>query len=332
MAGSKTNLRRVWAAALPQPKPDEEMGGSMYGKIRITMFILALLLTSCQGGQLALFGPTPTPFPEEFEGNAKIGDYEMKISCVGSGEPTVVLERGAWGDYGLDLSDSNRFAEISRTCFYKRPGMDTGNHFTEPRTASDQVKDLHALLAQTGVPGPYILVGYHLARYNLILYADQYPRDVAGLITLSGWYPTQYDYTLEKLGPVTADTPEKVKARIDFYTDYKAGKILTWKTHPEFLNQVASEAQVLKVTSLKDIPLTILLESDYKYFIFDDETMSDETCKINMEAIRQSNEDFCKLSSKCQMLTVPGTDYLNLPRNQAVEDAIQEMVDGARGE
>lgn len=302
----------------------------MYRNMLITMVILALLLASCVPA--AVPTPTPTPFPEQFVGKAKIGDYELQIYCAGSGEPTVILERGSWGDYGLDKSDANRFAEITRTCFYKRAGMDTGDSFKEPRTALDQVKDLHELLAQTRVPGPYILVGYHLARYNLILYADQYPKDVAGLITLSGWYPTQYDYLLEKLGPVTADTPKEIKAEIDFFNNYKAGKLYPWFTHPEFIDQRGSEAQVLKVASLKDMPLTILLESDYSGFNDPNEIGAKETFQERIEAIQESNMDFCKLSSKCQMLTVPGTDFYTLPDNKAVENAIQEMVDGAKGE
>ena len=46
----------------------------------------------------------------------------------------------------------------------------------------DQVKELHALLAQTGVPGPYILVGHSIAGYNMLLFTDQYPKEVVGLV------------------------------------------------------------------------------------------------------------------------------------------------------
>ena len=189
----------------------------------------------------------------------------------------------------------------------------------------DQVKELHALLEQTGVPGPYILVGYYLAGYNLILYTDQYPQDVVGLVVVEPWYPTFYDYYLGKLGPVTTKTSAERKAEIQFVTDYKVKKVMTWDTHPEYLDQVASEAQVLKVTSLKDVPLTIV-ESEIFCHLFSEVEMN----QINTDAIKESNQDFCKLSNNCRMVMVPGTDLLSIAYNKAIDKAIQEVYDAVK--
>lgn len=298
----------------------------MYLKL-LSLFLL-LFLASCQGGPLIHFGPTPTPFPDTLEGKFQVGDHSLVISCEGSGEPTIILERGPWVDKGWDIYyDRFRFAKITRTCIYIRSGVDTGDTFTGPRTVMDQVKDLHALLEQTGVPGPYILASYHLASYNLILYTDQYPQDVAGLVAVDPWYPTYFDYCLGKLGPVTASTSAERKQLIEYINDYKVNKAidLLWNAHPEYLDQRASDAQVLNVASLKDVPLTIV-ESEF----FVNDFAEAEINQIVWETIQESSKDFCKLSSSCRMVKVPATDFLTISSDTSIDKAIQEMYDAVK--
>jgi len=295
----------------------------MYRKL--LPLVLALFLAACQGGPLIRIGPTPTPFPEEYTGKAQVNGHELNISCRGSGEPTIILERGPWQDKGFDLFDKTRFGEITRTCFYLRLGQDTGDVFTEPRTVMDQVKDLHELLAQTGVPGPYILAGYAQAGYNLVLYTDQYPQDVAGLVFIEPWYPTFYNIHLDVLGPVTAENSVEKNGLIIEKQDYLAHKVYLWKDHPEYVDQLTSEADVLKVASLKDVPLTIV-QSEVYFLQYSDPELDQGTTK----AVNESQKDFCKLSSKCQTIMVPGTNLLTVVYNKAVDKAIQEMVDAVK--
>jgi hypothetical protein len=300
----------------------------MYRKI--VFLFLVLVLAACQGGPLFHLGPTPTPFPDEFTGKVKLGDFTLTMQCQGSGEPTVILERGPWQDKGWSSYDSINLKEITRTCYYERIGTSTWKSditVTGPRTVMDQVKDLHAILQQTGVPGPYILASFTLAAYNLILYNQQYPYDIAGLIAISPWYPTYYDYALEKLGPVTTGTSDEKKQRIEYLGKYKekTNPDLFWKNHPEFLDQQASELQVLKVASLNNVPLTII-ESENWWNDYQDPSIYQAV----WEAIQQSNKDFCKLSSNCQMVKVPNTDPTSVVRSDGVKQAIQQMVDHAK--
>ncbi len=293
---------------------------------KIIFLCLVLILTACQGMPMFHFGPTLTPFPDNFTGKAKVGDFTLTMKCQGSGEPTVILERGPWEDRGWTSYDTVRFKEITRTCYYERIGISTwtqGIKVTGPRTVMDQVKDLHDLLKQTGVPGPYILVSFHLAAYNGILFTQQYPQDVAGLVAVDPWYPTYYDYCLAKLGPVTQS--DEKKQFIDLLNQYKVEKAITWDTHPEWLDQRASDLEVLKVTSLKNVPLTIV----------ESETFSNEHSDASLdqaawEAIQQSNKDFCKLSSKCQMVKVPNSNFFTVVFSNEVDKAIQELHDMAK--
>ena len=52
----------------------------------------------------------------------------------------------------------------------------------QPRTSQQIVEELHDLLGNAGVQGPYVLVGHSLGGTNMQLYASQYPDEVAGMV------------------------------------------------------------------------------------------------------------------------------------------------------
>jgi pimeloyl-ACP methyl ester carboxylesterase len=66
-------------------------------------------------------------------------------------------------------------AAYTRVCAYDRPGTiahlkdgmrrSRSDSIPQPRTASDLVIDLHALLHKAGVPGPFVLVGHSLGGF-----------------------------------------------------------------------------------------------------------------------------------------------------------------------
>jgi len=52
----------------------------------------------------------------------------------------------------------------------------------QPRTSRQIVKELHTLLGNAGVRGPYVLVGHSFGGTNMQVYASQYPDEVAGMV------------------------------------------------------------------------------------------------------------------------------------------------------
>jgi pimeloyl-ACP methyl ester carboxylesterase len=52
----------------------------------------------------------------------------------------------------------------------------------QPRTPSQIAGELHTLLTNAGVAGPYVLVGHSLAGKNVRLFAQQHPDEVAGMV------------------------------------------------------------------------------------------------------------------------------------------------------
>jgi pimeloyl-ACP methyl ester carboxylesterase len=123
--------------------------------------------------------------------------------CRGSGGPTVVLVTGLgeradnWMTTDEELAPTAGpvFAEtagFTRVCAYDRPGTGTGTGTAfessrstpvqQPATIADSAVDLDLLLAASGEPGPYVLVGHSLGGPIVRLYADSHPASVAGVV------------------------------------------------------------------------------------------------------------------------------------------------------
>ena len=106
------------------------------------------------------------------------------LSCSGTGSPTVILEAGYGDSGGLWAPVQNGVAPLTRVCSYDRPNVSAGasDPAPTPRTAEDQVADLHALLAAADVPGPYVLGAHSYGGLISRLYAATYPDEVVGMV------------------------------------------------------------------------------------------------------------------------------------------------------
>jgi pimeloyl-ACP methyl ester carboxylesterase len=144
----------------------------------------------------------------DFAGLVDIGGRNIYLECHGTGSPTVVLVAGGrssaryWTD-DLLHADAPRtmvmpaVAESTRVCAYDRPGTyavineeifpSRSDPIAQPRTVSEMVEELHALLQAAGVPGPFVLAGHSYGGLISRLYASTYPDEVIGLILVDAY-------------------------------------------------------------------------------------------------------------------------------------------------
>jgi len=135
-------------------------------------------------------------------GLVDVGGHQLYINCAGKGTPAVVLEAGldsandAWNQVLPGV------AEFTRVCGYDRAGVGQSEAGPKPRTSQNIVEDLHRLLGNAGVRGPYVLMGHSFGGMNVRLYAAQHPQEVAGVVLVDSLHPDALSRLQEVLGEI----------------------------------------------------------------------------------------------------------------------------------
>lgn len=108
--------------------------------------------------------------------------HKLHFTHGGYGLPSVVLEAGT-GSFSLMWQQVPRdIAKFTHVFAYDRAGLGWSEESPLPRTAANMVRELHALLQNTHIPKPYILVGHSVGGGIALLYANTYPNEVFGLV------------------------------------------------------------------------------------------------------------------------------------------------------
>jgi pimeloyl-ACP methyl ester carboxylesterase len=111
-----------------------------------------------------------------------IGGYSLHLNCTGEGSPTVILEAGfgAWStDWGTVQPG---LSNITRTCSYDRAGLGWSDAGPEPRDPEHIAMELHTLLTNAGIAGPYVLAGHSIGGKHIRMFTELYPDEVIGLV------------------------------------------------------------------------------------------------------------------------------------------------------
>lgn len=116
----------------------------------------------------------------------------LRLVCEGpkSARPVVWLEAGAFG-FAADFGATQKALTAAgwRSCAYDRAGMGYSPPGPAPRDGLAIVSDFEKLVAASGEPGPYILVGHSMAGLRLREYAGRNPTKIAGLVLVDAATP-----------------------------------------------------------------------------------------------------------------------------------------------
>lgn len=102
---------------------------------------------------------------------------------------------------------AERIARFTCAISYDRAGVGASEAGPTPRTSQDAARDLHVLLVNAGISGPYVLVGQSFGGFNVRLYASMYPEEVAGMVLVDVTHPDTFA-RLTELYPVSP--PERL--------------------------------------------------------------------------------------------------------------------------
>ena len=242
------------------------------------LLALLLVLASCGVSQAEPTAPPGSGGAGDFAQSVAIGNGRtVFLECHGANAPgnaTVVLISG-YRDSGdvwtvdeiiappaVGPAVPVALARDHRVCSFDRPGTvrytAEGNPLTDrstpvpqPRTASDVVADLHAVLAAAQVPAPYLLTAHSLGGLFARLYAQTYAADVRGIVFVDAF---------------SATVPETFGARWPVYRDDVLGAVPpgTQLSDPnaERIDIDASVAQVTAAPPLRPMPIAVLTKTE----------------------------------------------------------------------
>jgi pimeloyl-ACP methyl ester carboxylesterase len=153
---------------------------------------------------LALVGAVYEPIAETADTKAypppgqlvDVGGHRLHINCTGTGSPTVVIEAGL-GDWSTSWGAVQpEVAKTTHVCTYDRAGLGWSEVASLPSDAAQFAKDLHKLLQNANVPGPYIMVGHSLGGLIVRIFAHDYASEVAGVVLVDSMNPRQVTESL----------------------------------------------------------------------------------------------------------------------------------------
>jgi pimeloyl-ACP methyl ester carboxylesterase len=239
-------------------------------RMLIALLVLALLLPACAPQPIPV-PPSRTPVPEAAStsdaptttlpnGLVDVGGRKLWFQCVGKGTPTVILEAGQ-GD------TSNNWIRVQtggdgsyRVCSYDRANLGESDAAPKPRTYLDMAHDLHALLTNAHIEGPYILVGHSGGGLLIRVFRDQYPEEVAGLVLVDAAHPDMGQRLLEGLPPKTLFESKALRYwRI--WLSYMSDSQGSAYQDQEGLDTKANNSLVKAAKPLGDLPLVVISRS-----------------------------------------------------------------------
>jgi pimeloyl-ACP methyl ester carboxylesterase len=281
---------------------------------------------------------TPTSASGDFAGFVEIGGgRKMYLECRGSGSPTVILESGYRNDaeiWSAQLEPGMmtvfpQVARFTRVCAYDRAGtfLDA-NHLgrstpvSMPRTARDLVSDLHTLLQNAHVPGPYVFAAHSFGGIFARFYASMYPNEVVGMVLI--------DALSEKVR--SGLTPEQWKLYVNFGFTQPTPGLEKYK-EIETLDVNTSLDQMEKAAMakpLRSIPVFVLTQGQ-PFDLSPWQPLPADFPGALDKAWHTAQDALAKLTPNARhKIATKSSHYIQIQEPQLVVDAIKQVVEAVR--
>lgn len=137
-----------------------------------------------------------------------VGNHKLLLYCMGEGSPTVVIEPGMGVDWVTWWRVIRKVTESTEVCVYDRAGYGWSEPGPMPRTAGRIADELHRLLANARVRGPYILAGFSFGGYIARIYASRFPESLSGVVLVD---PSHEDEEGNEAGSSRAWSPGRLR-------------------------------------------------------------------------------------------------------------------------
>jgi pimeloyl-ACP methyl ester carboxylesterase len=269
-----------------------------------------------------------------------VGGRRLHILCKGAAAgPTVIFEAGL-SQFTANSSFSvaqDAIAPFARVCSYDRAGLGWSDPAPQGWTQAGMAADLHALLAATGEPGPYVIVAHSIGGLLARTYARTHGVDVAGLILLDATSDEDFDELaaagatiipqldaaigssrpgVPVIGMPAGTSPEVVMA---FTPELLRGV----KTEFEALDRLPAEMKRPGgFGALGDLPLIVVRRGKTE--------QPPSEADLRHQRVQ---ENLAKLSTKGSLIVAQNSGHtIPLDEPEVVADAVRRMLDARRSQ
>jgi len=164
-----------------------------------------------------------------------VNGRKMHIYCIGNKSPTIILDSGT-GGFSLEWKDiQDSLSQYVRVCAYDRAGYGWSDMGPLPRTTKRITHELHTLLQNAGIHGPYIMVGHSFGGFTAQYFARYFNHEIAGIVLIDSSHEEQV-YRLPENG--------KDVVRRSLHQD-RSNMVTRSVMHEHFPKEVAAVAQQL---------------------------------------------------------------------------------------
>jgi pimeloyl-ACP methyl ester carboxylesterase len=119
-------------------------------------------------------------------GSVEVEGLRLHYLDRGEGPPVILIHGLRGSAYDFEVSISEGLARDHRVVAFDRPGNGYSDQLPDDRQSLFlEAAQLHAAALKLGLKRP-LLVGYSLGAAVAVAYADAYPEDVAGVVTIAG--------------------------------------------------------------------------------------------------------------------------------------------------
>lgn len=236
-----------------------------------------------------------------------VGGYRLYVRCMGQGTPTIIFDAGLGENLSTWDQVQPEAAQFSQACAYNRANVTPSDHrpVSIPVSAQQIARELHSLLVNAHLPGPYILVGHSLGGLFAQMFACRYPHEVAGIVLVDSTHPEQAKRLAAALGPAfTSEASQGFPVEGITYTDV-----------------LAMQAQVDAVrTNFPQVPLIVLVRSRFT-------SSAHWTAAQLLQAWMSLQTDLSRRSSKGKLVIAHNSGhFIQIDRPDLVVASIREIV------
>lgn len=172
----------------------------IYAAGRLVLVGAAMLL-GCAGNTLAADDEKPLDFSFTLEAPGEkvtINNFRLHVSCLGSGDTTILFEAGLGGSSMEWIPVQEKIAKRARACIYDRAGYG----WSDPSPSSSHAKALSRqadiMLTKIGADGPLLLVGHSFGGFVVRELALLRKATMIGMVLVDASHENQLT-RLEKL-------------------------------------------------------------------------------------------------------------------------------------